>query len=137
MQDSNLKRFGVSMEEGLLKKFDRLVAQKGYSNRSEAFRDLVRESIMQHIYEDSEQIIAGSILLFYNHDQRKLVEEMTRIQHEHHDLILATTHFHISEANCLEIIVVKGKVKEVQKLSHELTTLKGVSHGDFSIAPAE
>lgn len=137
MQDSNLKRFGVSMEEGLLKKFDRLVALKGYSNRSEAFRDLVRESIMQHIYEDSEQIIAGSILLFYNHDQRKLVEEMTRIQHEHHDLILATTHFHISEANCLEIIVVKGKVKEVQKLSHELTTLKGVSHGDFSIAPAE
>lgn len=125
------------MEEGLLKKFDRLVALKGYSNRSEAFRDLVRESIMQHIYEDSEQIIAGSILLFYNHDQRKLVEEMTRIQHEHHDLILATTHFHISEANCLEIIVVKGKVKEVQKLSHELTTLKGVSHGDFSIAPAE
>ena len=137
MQDSNLKRFGVSMEEGLLKKFDRLVALKGYSNRSEAFRDLVRESIMQHIYEDSEQIIAGSILLFYNHDQRKLVEEMTRIQHEHHYLILATTHFHISEANCLEIIVVKGKVKEVQKLSHELTTLKGVSHGDFSIAPAE
>lgn len=137
MQDSNLKRFGVSMEEGLLKKFDKLVSLKGYSNRSEAFRDLVRESIMQHIYEDSEQIIAGSILLFYNHDQRKLVEEMTRIQHEHHDLILATTHFHISEANCLEIIVVKGKVKAVQKLSHALTTLKGVSHGNFSLAPAE
>lgn len=137
MQDSNLTRFGVSMEEGLLKKFDKLVALKGYRNRSEAFRDLVRKSIMQHIYEDSEQIIAGSILLFYNHDQRKLVEEMTRIQHEHHDLILATTHFHVSEKNCLELIAVKGKVKEVQELSYELTTLKGVTHGDFSIAPAE
>ncbi|SUD90560.1 nickel-responsive transcriptional regulator NikR [Psychrobacter phenylpyruvicus] len=137
MQDSNLTRFGVSMEEGLLKKFDKLVALKGYRNRSEAFRDLVRKSIMQHIYEDSEQIIAGSILLFYNHDQRKLVEEMTRIQHEHHDLILATTHFHVSEKNCLELIAVKGKVKAVQELSYELTTLKGVTHGDFSIAPAE
>ncbi len=125
------------MDEDLLKKFDKLVALKGYHNRSEAFRDLVRKSIMQHIYEDSEQIIAGSILLFYNHDQRKLVEQMTKIQHEHHHLILATTHFHISEENCLELIVVKGKVKEVQQLSHELTTLKGVSHGDFSIAPAE
>lgn len=137
MQDSNLTRFGVSMEEGLLKKFDKLVALKGYRNRSEAFRDLVRKSIMQHIYEDSEQIIAGSILLFYNHDQRKLVKEMTRIQHEHHDLILATTHFHVSEKNCLELIAVKGKVKAVQELSYELTTLKGVTHGDFSIAPAE
>ncbi len=137
MHDSTLTRFGVSMEESLLKNFDKLVALKGYSNRSEAFRDLVRKSIMQHIYEDGEQVIAGSILLFYNHDQRKLVEEMTRIQHEHHDLILATTHFHISAENCLELIVVKGKVKAVQKLSHELTTLKGVSHGDFSIAPAE
>lgn len=137
MQDSTLRRFGVSMEEDLLKNFDKLVLLKGYSNRSEAFRDLVRKSIMQHIYEDSDQVIAGSILLFYNHDQRKLVEEMTRIQHEHHDLILATTHFHISAENCLELIVVKGKVKEVQKLSQALTTLKGVSHGDFSIAPAE
>jgi len=137
MPSSTLTRFGVSMDEGLLNKFDQLVSLKGYNNRSEAVRDLVRKSIMQHIYEDSEQIIAGSILLFYNHEQRKLVEEMTRIQHAHHDLILATTHFHVSQKNCLEIIVVKGRVKAVQKLSHELTTLKGVSHGDFSIAPAE
>lgn len=137
MQDSTLRRFGVSMEESLLRKFDDLVLLKGYDNRSEAVRDLVRESIMQHIYEDSEQVIAGSILLFYNHDHRKLVEEMTKIQHEYHDLILATTHFHLTEQNCLELIVVKGKVKAVQELSHQLTTLKGVQYGDFSIAPVE
>lgn len=137
MPNKTLKRFGVSMEEDLLHKFDKLVALKGYVNRSEAFRDLARKAITQHIYDDSNQVIAGSILLFYNHDQRKLVERITKIQHDHHQLILATTHFHISHENCLEIIVVKGNVKDVQALSHELTTLKGVHHCDFSIAPAQ
>ena len=137
MQDSSLKRFGISMEGNLLRKFDHLVKLKGYENRSEAVRDLVREAIVQQSYEDSEQIIAGSILLFYNHHQRNLLEEMTNIQHDMHDLILATTHFHLDHDSCLELIVVKGKVKDVQKLSHKLTSLKGVGYGNFTVAPVE
>lgn len=137
MQDSLLKRFGVSMEGSLLRKFDQLVTLKGYENRSEAVRDLVREAIVQQSYEDGEQMIAGSILLFYNHHRRNLLEEMTEIQHERHDLILATTHFHINEGSCLELIVVKGKVKDVRELSHRLTSLKGVDYGNFTVAPVE
>lgn len=137
MHDSMLKRFSISMEGSLLRKFDQLVTLKGYENRSEAVRDLVREAIVQQSYEDSEQMIAGSILLFYNHHRRNLLEEMTEIQHERHDLILATTHFHLDQGSCLELIVVKGKVKDIRELSHRLTSLKGVDYGKFTVAPIE
>jgi len=137
MQDSVLKRFSVSMEGNLLRKFDQLVTLQGYENRSEAVRDLVREAIVQQSYEDGEQMIAGSILLFYNHHRRNLLEEMTEIQHERHDLILATTHFHMNQGSCLELIVVKGKVNDVRELSHRLTSLKGVDYGNFTVAPVE
>lgn len=137
MSDSTLKRFGISMEGSLLRKFDSLVQQRGYENRSEAIRDLVREAIIQQTWEDGEQIIAGSVLLFYDHHQRNLLEEMTKIQHSVHDVILATTHFHLNHDSCLELIVVKGKAKDIQELSNKLTSLKGVSYGNFTVAPVE
>lgn len=135
MDDSSLKRFSVSMEGNLLRKFDQLVTQKGYPNRSEAVRDLVREAILHQSWEEDDEIIAGSILLFYDHHQRNLIEEMTEIQHEAHDAILSTTHFHLTHESCLELIVVKGKVQEIRALSNKLTSLKGVSYGDFTVAP--
>lgn len=135
MSGSSLKRFSVSMEGDLLRNFDHLVTLRGYENRSEAVRDLVREAIVKQSYNDNEQIIAGSILLFYNHEQRNLLEEMTEVQHDKHHLILATTHFHLDHGSCLELIVVKGKVREIQQLSHQLTSLRGVSYGKFTVAP--
>lgn len=137
MYDSLLKRFSVSMEEDLLRKFDHLVSIQGYQNRSEAVRDLVRQTIVNQSYDDTNQMIAGSVLLFYDHHQRNLMGRMTEIQHNHLDLILSTTHFHLNENSCLELIVVKGKAKEVQELSHKLTTLKGVNYGKFTVAPVE
>lgn len=137
LDDSVLKRFSVSMEGSLLRKFDQLVTQRGYSNRSEAVRDLVREAILEQTWEDGDELIAGMILLFYNHHRRNLLEEMTNIQHDMHDLIMATTHFHLNQENCLELIVVQGKSSEVRELSHRLTSLKGVDFGDFTVAPVE
>ena len=137
MKDSTLKRFGVSMEGNLLWKFDQLVKQRGYENRSEAVRDLVRDALIQQSWEDNEQIVAGSILLFYNHHQRNLLDEMTNIQHNMHNLIIATTHFHLDHECCLELIVVKGKVKDIQSLNYKLTSLKGVEYGQFTVAPIE
>lgn len=137
MEDSTLKRFGVSMEGHLLRKFDHLVQQKGYENRSEAVRDLVRDALIQQSWEEEEQIVAGSILLFYNHHQRNLLDELTKLQHDMHDFILATTHFHLDHASCLELIVVKGKAKDIQQLSNKLTSLKGVGYGKFTVAPVE
>ncbi|AOV06937.1 nickel-responsive transcriptional regulator NikR [Sporosarcina ureilytica] len=137
MEDSTLKRFGVSMEGSLLRKFDQLVTQKGYSNRSEAVRDLVREAIFEQSSEEDDQLIAGTILLFYNHHQRNLLEEMTTVQHEMHDLIMATTHFHLNHDSCIELIVVQGKASDVRKLSNKLTSLIGVEYGKLTVAPVE
>ncbi|CAM3966892.1 nickel-responsive transcriptional regulator NikR [Lederbergia lenta] len=137
MEDSTLKRFGISMEGHLLRKFDDLVQLRGYENRSEAVRDLVREALIQHSWEKDDQIVAGSILLFYNHHQRNLLEELTQIQHSMHDNILATTHFHLNHASCLELIIVKGKAREIQQLSNKLTSIKGVDYGKFTLAPVE
>lgn len=137
MHDSTLKRFGVSMEASLLKKFDSLIQQRGYENRSEAVRDLIRDALIQQSWEDSEEIVAGSILLFYNHHQRNLQDEMTKIQHGMHDFILATTHFHLDHDSCLELIVVKGRAKDIQQLSNKMTSLKGVEYGKFTVAPVK
>ena len=137
MEDTTLKRFGVSMEGHLLRKFDSLVKQRGYENRSEAVRDLIRDALVQQAWEENEQNVAGSILLFYNHHQRNLLEEMTNIQHSLHNLIIATTHFHLDHDSCLELIVVKGKGKEIQQLKDKLTSLKGVAYGKFTVAPVK
>lgn len=137
MDDSSLKRFGVSMEGHLLRKFDYLVTQKGYTNRSEAVRDLVRDALIQQSWEMEDQTVAGSILLFYNHHQRNLLEELTNIQHDMHDNILATTHFHLDKSSCLELIIVKGKARDIKVLSNKMTSLKGVEYGKFIVAPVE
>ncbi|WP_416825307.1 nickel-responsive transcriptional regulator NikR [Ectobacillus polymachus] len=135
MKDSTLSRFGVSMDEKLLTEFDKLIANKGYSNRSEAVRDLVREALLLEDWKDPEQYVAGSILLFYDHNQKGLLEQMTAIQHSFHHEILATTHFHLDEHNCLELIIVKGKAGRMQLLSDQLVSMKGVKYGKFTVAP--
>lgn len=125
------------MDESLLKRFDQWIQAKGYENRSEAVRDLVRDALVQKAWEDDEQYVAGSILIFYDHQQRDASRELTELQHERHDVILATTHFHLDRNNCLEIIVVKGKSKELRQLSDRLISAKGVKYGKFTVSPVE
>jgi CopG family transcriptional regulator, nickel-responsive regulator len=137
LDDSMLKRFGVSMDGHLLKQFDELIKKKSYENRSEAVRDLVRAALVQHAWQDDDQIVAGSILLFYHHHHRDLLLELTILQHQMHDNILATTHFHLDEHNCLELIVVKGKVKHLREISDRMISLKGVKYGKFTAAPVQ
>lgn len=135
MKDSTLSRFGVSMDEKLLADFDQLVENKGYSNRSEAVRDLIREALLLENWKDPEQFVAGSILLFYDHGKKGLLEQLTAIQHYYHHEILATTHFHLDEHNCLELIIVKGKAGRLQTISDQLVSMKGVKYGKFTVAP--
>lgn len=137
MTDNHLKRFGVSMDEKLLKSFDELIKDKGYDNRSEAVRDLVRQALVQQTWEDDEQIVAGSILIFYDHHKKDMMQELTKLQHEIHDSVLATTHFHIDHHNCLEIIVVKGKARKLREYSDQIISLKGVKYGKFTVSPIE
>ncbi|MCC3377647.1 MULTISPECIES: nickel-responsive transcriptional regulator NikR [Paenibacillaceae] len=135
MSDSTLKRFGVSMDETLLKEFDEMIKRKGYENRSEAVRDLVRDALVKQSSADDEQDVAGSILLFYDHHQSDLMQEITHIQHTMHHAILATTHFHLDSHHCLELIVVKGKAGELRACSDQMISIKGVKYGKFTVAP--
>ncbi|MCR4404170.1 MAG: nickel-responsive transcriptional regulator NikR [Candidatus Acetothermia bacterium] len=126
-----LVRFGVSMDEELLARFDELIAELGYANRSEALRDLVRDRLVQREWEAGEEVV-GVVILLYDHHKRELADRLTDLQHEHHELILSTMHIHLDEANCLEVLAVRGPGNEVQRLADRLIGLKGVKHGKLA-----
>jgi CopG family nickel-responsive transcriptional regulator len=124
-----LARIGVAIESTLLARFDAFIAKQGYTSRSEAFRDLIRDRLVSAATEDPEAAVVGSITLIYDHHSRLLPEKLTNLQHDHHSLIIATTHAHLDHNTCLEVIVVRGKANHVQTLADLLIGVKGVQHG--------
>ena len=130
---SGIVRFGVSLEKELLEKFDRLITEKSYPNRSEAIRDLIRENLVKKEWTEGKEV-AGSITLVFNHHKRELMNTLTDIQHDFHHLIISSQHIHLDHDNCLEIIVVKGKPEETKELTNKLRSTKGVKYGALSIA---
>ena len=130
---SKLIRFGVSLEQDLLEKFDRHTKEKNYTCRSEAFRDLIRQELVRKQWASGGEI-AGAITLIYDHHKRELVNKLMDIQHAFGDMIISSQHVHLDHNNCLEIIAVKGSPKEAQKLSDSLKSVKGVKHGTLSMS---
>lgn len=130
---SELFRFGISLGKGLLDKFDRLIKDKSYSNRSEAFRDLIRQELVKKEWQEGKEV-AGAITLIYDHHKRELLNKITDIQHDFQKIIISTQHIHLDHDNCLEIIAVIGNPKEVQKLADNLKSIKGVKHGTLSMS---
>lgn len=130
---SKVFRFGISLDKDLLDKFDELNKGKNYSNRSEAFRDLIRQELVKKEWQEGKEV-AGAITLIYDHHKRELLSKITDIQHDFQKLIISTQHIHLDHNNCLEIIAVKGSPKEVQKLSDTLKSIKGVKHGTLSMS---
>ena len=130
---SGLSRIGVAIDSGLLDKFDRLIAQRGYTNRSEAFRDLIRDELVNKEAESPESQVIGTVTLVYDHHVRQLQEKLTTIQHDHHHSILSTLHLHLDHDNCLEVLVVRGASAEVRKVADVLISTKGVKHGRLVI----
>ncbi len=128
----NLVRFGVSLDKGLLERFDDLIKKKHYTNRSEAFRDMIRRELIQKQWNENREV-AGAITFIYDHHQRDLLHKITDIQHDFQKLIISSQHVHLDHDNCLEIVAVKGKAKDVKKLSDMLTSVKGVRHGTLSM----
>ncbi len=128
-----IARFGVSMEETLLKKFDRLISRKGYQNRSEALRDLIRESLVQEEWEEGKKETVGTIAIVYSHHTRELSRTLTDMQHRYYESILSSLHIHLNEHNCLEVLVVKGRGEDIRKISERLIGTKGVKHGKLSL----
>jgi CopG family nickel-responsive transcriptional regulator len=124
-----LTRTGIAIDSDLLIRFDRYITKQGYTNRSEAFRDLIRDRLITAAVEDPETAVVGSITLIYDHHSRLLPDKLTKLQHDHHDLVIATTHAHLDHHTCLEVLVVRGKSSRVQKLADLLIGTKGVHHG--------
>jgi CopG family nickel-responsive transcriptional regulator len=126
---SEIKRFGVSIEEKLLESFDRLIEQKRYMTRSEAIRDLIRASLVELQMENGDEEMIGTVTLVFNHHVRDLSDKLTEQQHAHSDKIISALHVHLDAHNCLEVLVVRGTSREVKQIADELIGVKGVKHG--------
>ncbi|MDP9109523.1 MAG: nickel-responsive transcriptional regulator NikR [Pseudomonadota bacterium] len=133
-----MRRITISIEETLAQQFDDLIERRGYENRSEAFRDLLRAHI------ESERKVTYTALhcvatvnYIYNHHERELASRLTNAQHAHHDLCVTTTHVHLDHDNCLETVVLRGKFKEVSAFADSLIAQSGVRHGNIHIVPVQ
>jgi CopG family nickel-responsive transcriptional regulator len=125
-------RFGVSLERGLLQRFDRLIRQKRYTNRSEALRDLIRKELVEREWEDNREV-AGAITFVYDHHRRELLNRLTDLQHDYQRIIISTQHIHLDHDHCLEIVAVRGRAKDILRLADALKAVKGVRHGTLSM----
>ncbi|MCG2716777.1 MAG: nickel-responsive transcriptional regulator NikR [Candidatus Marinimicrobia bacterium] len=126
-----LKRFGISLPGDLLARFDNEIEQKGYQNRSEAFRDLIRDYLVKRDLDKDEEVV-GVLNLVYDHHVPNLSLKLNDIQHDHYHNILSNVHIHLDHYNCLEVIILKGKHSEIKHLSDKMIGTRGVKHGDLS-----
>ena len=129
-------RFGIAIDDELLEQFDSLIARKGYVNRSEAIRDLIRSLIVEEKGEAGEEEAVGTVTLVYNHHVRDLSDRLTEQQHANHDRIISALHVHLDPHNGLEVLVVRGKSREVKQIADELIGVKGVKHGKLVMTTA-
>ena len=129
---AGVTRFGVSLDERLLAKFDRLIGGKGYANRSEAIRDLIRESLVREQWELGNVDAVGTLTLVYDHETRELEERLTELQHAHYRTIVSTLHVHLDAHHCLEVLILRGKAALLKSIADRLIGTRGVKHGTFS-----
>lgn len=128
-----LSRIGVAIDSELLEKFDKLIARRGYTNRSEAFRDLIRDELIQQSWTSPDSSVVGTVTLVYDHHVRLLNEKLTELQHEAFHQILSTLHVHLDHDHCLEVLVVRGKAAHVKRIAEALIATKGVKHGHLTL----
>ena len=124
-----LSRIGIALDSDLLKRFDRSIGRRGYTNRSEAFRDLIRDRLVTEQTAAPEATVVGTVTLIYDHHASGITEKLTEAQHEHHELVVSTSHAHLDHDSCLEVLIVHGKSALVAHFADQLIGLKGVQHG--------
>ncbi len=133
---AELVRIGVSLERDLLERFDSLLSERGVENRSEALRDLIRDSLVEaNLDEETEAI--GSVTIIYDHRKRELASGLTSVQHAHGHHVISSMHVHVDDAHCLEVIVLRGKHGEISRLADRLLRTKGVLHGKLVVTSVE
>jgi CopG family nickel-responsive transcriptional regulator len=124
-----LSRIGIALDSELLKRFDRSIQQRGYTNRSEAFRDLIRDRLVTEQTAAPEATVVGTVTLIFDHHAHGVTEKLTEAQHAHHELVVSTSHAHLDHNSCLEVLIVHGKSTQVAQFADMLIGLKGVQHG--------
>ncbi len=133
-----MERFTISLEGRLAKEFDAHIRSKGYRNRSEAVRDMLRSRIEgERLMRDEAPHCVGCLSYVYNHHERDLAERLTEIQHRHHDLVVAATHAHLDHENCIESVIVRGATKDVRALADAVMAERGVRHGNLNLVPVD
>jgi len=137
MEDKNIVRFGVSIEEKLLSKFDSYINEKGYVNRSEAIRDLIRNILVSQQIENPETESFGTLTMIYNHHHGDISEKLNSVQHDYFQNIVSTTHIHLDAHNCLEVLILRGKAGQLKSLADMILSIKNVKNGKFVIASTE
>ncbi len=133
MKSKGVVRCSVSLPGGLLRQMDGMVREKGYTNRSLAVADMIRDHLVEHRQQFERGEIAGTITLVYDHHKHGLQETLTDVQHDHHQLIISTLHVHLDHHNCLEVLVVKGRAPEIKRVADRLIGAKGVKHGKLTL----
>ena len=130
---SDTVRFGVSLSLGLLDEFDRLIRKQGYPNRSEAVRDLIRQKLLEEEWQAPDHRTFAVLMLVYDHHTMAVSERLTEIQHESHTQVIGSFHVHIDKETCLEVVVLKGKGKDLRTLADRMIGLKGVQYGHLNM----
>jgi len=134
---AELSRIGVSIDSDLLRRFDSFIKDKGYENRSEAFRDLIRDRLVASAVVAPNEAVVGSVTLIYDHHTRLLPEKLADLQHDSHAIVVSTLHVHLDHDRCLEVVVLRGKSRDVQILADRLISTKGVRHGRLVLSSPE
>jgi len=124
-----LSRIGIALDSDLLKRFDRSIGRRGYTNRSEAFRDLIRDRLVTEQTAAPAATVVGTVTLIYDHHSSGITEKLTEVQHANHELVVSTSHAHLDHESCLEVLIVHGRSAQVALFADRLIGLKGVQHG--------
>ena len=133
-----MERFTISLDEKLASEFDKLIRERGYLNRSEAVRDMLRGKMDTLRLEDSQApFCVASLSYVFNHHERDLAERLTELQHNHHDLVVASTHVHLDHDNCLETVMLRGKTEVVRRFADAMIAERGVRHGQINLVPVD
>lgn len=129
-----MERFTISLDDDLAHEFDHLIAERGYGNRSEAVRDVLRVHLARlREGRDAEGPCVANLSYVYNHHERELSDRLARLQHDHHALTLATTHVHLDHDQCIETVLLKGPASEVRRFADRLMAKRGVHHGQLNV----
>ncbi len=124
-----LSRIGIALDSDLLERFDNFISRLGYTNRSEAVRDLIRDRLVAEQTASPSATVVGTVTLIYDHHSHGVTEKLTELQHAHYELVVSTSHAHLDRDSCLEVLIVRGKSKQVEEFAGRVIGMKGVQHG--------